>query len=460
MISEIKAQKAVEYGKNMIMQLKKLGVQPSSKENPLANTYLEKFFATKEGKEARAMNLAALKGIKGAPLEKPVAKYSEDIKLLSSNDADMVKKWTQWINPSSGKMYTVIRKKDNPDGTILVRVLDETGELVKEKNIKPKNMVVIDMFDDEIFAHGQYTDKIIERNNPLCNTECINVSYFGSPYAPKVIRWLKKILKAMEGGKKIDAINLCVGGAKSFNSTNEVNELVKKSYPAAKQLLFNYEGEEKMLQDEIIPLIQKITDDGVRVVVAAGNSSKGEDIVYWYGIDGVDFVGALNQNGQLSYYSSSRPFCKHYETGDFNVQVLKNGVNITGKPGVDISYKNTWFEPLQGKKPEDCLISSKESRELEEIMEKYPDLDIGEGIDKEEYDKIIEKYGDKIVCTGDNKYAKAFDPMYTSDVITTDECGYMIPFLKRHQICGTSFAAPQRTARITLNETMKEILNS
>lgn len=86
------------------------------------------------------MNLAALMNIKGGQIERPKVKHPEDIKLLSSNDADMVKKWTQWTDPNSGKIYTVIRKKDNQDSTILVRILDDTGELVKEQNVKPKKL--------------------------------------------------------------------------------------------------------------------------------------------------------------------------------------------------------------------------------------------------------------------------------------------------------------------------------
>ena len=45
------------------------------------------------------MNLAALMNIKGGQIERPKAKHPEDIKLLSSNDADMVKKVDTMARP-------------------------------------------------------------------------------------------------------------------------------------------------------------------------------------------------------------------------------------------------------------------------------------------------------------------------------------------------------------------------
>ena len=93
----------VEKTKLINELLTELGIKAEDKARPLANPMLQKFFRTEAGKEARAMNLAALNGIKKGVTERPKALAPEDIKLLASNEAEMVKKWVSQVSPKSGK---------------------------------------------------------------------------------------------------------------------------------------------------------------------------------------------------------------------------------------------------------------------------------------------------------------------------------------------------------------------
>lgn len=306
-----------------------------------------------EFKQIQAMNIAAQKGIKMGGMPRPKAIDPEDIKLLSSDAAEMVKRWTSWVDPKSGKIYTIINKADNTDGSKLVRVLNESGELVVEKNIKPKKIVIIDEFYDKNnhavedffessmnFEHGDVVKKHLERNNPIADIECFKCNY--NKGYDDINECLSMLLKRIENGEKIDVINCSFGNGIGLDNKDVMD-------PVFKKILLRITSKETAKEME---LLGEITKKGTRVVMAAGND--GEDVVNKLClVDGVDVVGALNRHGRASCYTGSRSLAKHYERGFYDVTEYDDGINITGKPGIDVKFEEIFPEAFKNGKPKD-----------------------------------------------------------------------------------------------------------
>ncbi len=497
----------VEKTKLINELLTELGIKAEDKVRPLANPMLQKFFRTEAGKEARAMNLAALNGIKKGVTERPKALAPEDIKLLASNEAEMVKKWVSWVSPKSGKSYTIINKGDNPDSTRTVRVLNEAGEVVTEKNVVPKKIVVLDIFKKDacsditctVGSHGDMVQKIAERNNPIADIESIDVSdstIKGRMDDSKLKSALDDLLKRIKAGEKIDVINCSFSTDYKPGLTTKIN----KTYDEGK-ILTSYTVAKKIAEDdkEKISKYEKfksLISEGVQVVFIAGN--KGADTFNLNScIDGMDVVGGLNSMGKMYTGSASRAFTKHLELCQYRPKILAEGINITGLPGADISYKGAALK-LTGKKAKDCLATREDCLEYLNLYKDYMEYRLSE----EDFRKACKKFENKIMddeqkrdisrCTNEiifklnkedslninsldgatkikdgdiNKIKDAAqnlgDAHYTFE-ITKD--GTLLPHLSCFNLDtdssfnGTSFAAPARTAKIVLNKAMKELL--
>ncbi len=486
-----------------------LGIEALDKTRPLSNPMLEEFYKTPMGKEARGMNLAALDDINKSGtfmsifMDKPYATEPEDIELLSSKEAEMVKKWVRWVDPKSGKLFTVINKGDNPDGTRRVRVLNEEGEILKETDIVPKKIIVLDTFAHTILpyiendkgSHGGCVQKILERNNPIADIETINL---GNIKRNRLNAALDDLIERVERGEKIDVINCSFSKKFPSDLSQELSakyndklseEKVVSSYIYAKNIA---EKDERFCTT--YKKIKRLISLGVRVVCAAGNYG-GNSFCDLATIDGVDVVGGLDLKGKMYINSASRAFTKHLELCHYIPRALEHGINITGKPGVDIPYENTIFKNLAGKKLEDCLASREDCLEF---LGLFKDCVAGK-ISKEDYNKTCQKFEGKIFDNSQKKaislcrsYIKqnldSLDEIDINNITSiqdgrTDKINYssvysfgrntneywvneyngiIIPYLFDigGDIWGTSFAAPVRSAKITLNESMKEILEN
>jgi len=465
-------EKAAQQAQNtagIISQLKKAGITPSNnKLNPLYNTARGSFFKSLAGIEARAMNGFAIKGIKDGQMPRPKAVEAEDIKLLSSNAADMVKKWTRWIDPKSGKMYTVINKGNNPDGTRIVRVLNEAGELTAEKSIIPKKIIIIDNFQEQnataytsldyfFKSHGSIVEKFLERNNPVADIEHI---HHGLDDAQD-IDIFKHILDRIKSGEKIDVINCSFGYLFDLDrAMTGCSTKLKRTYPANKEFintLLSCPDEEYSMQQKIMGLIEDITSTGTRIVFASGNEGK-LGLNLYAGAKGVDVVGALGQEGRIADYSSSVQMLQHLESGIVRPKLSEHGINITGLSGVDVSFKNTVFEDFLNKKLSGCLASEDEI----EAYKKLEEMRLKKLISRDDFNnQVRQKFIGKLKPTKKQGEYMAFPGAYAQPIrLKTGSNGQLIPDIKMAEIEGTSYAAPVRSAKIALNKTMREILDT
>ena len=312
-------------------------------------------------------------------------------------------------------------------------------------------------------SHGKAVKKIVERNNPLADIERFNIGciiknddgIWTNNTKEKlnkdlIVDTFKKIIQRIKDGEKIDAIN-CSFEIKSYNllkPNDEINDIVIDSYPVAlKQLARHWTKK----GNEIIETVQEITQNGTRIIFSAGNRGK-RCFNQYCRSTGAEFTGALANDGKIADFSSSRQFCQHYERGMLPIKLYKDGMNITGKPGIDIPYKDTWFEKFQGKKPQNYELLNLE--DFKSLIKKC----YAKTVTMDE----IKKLNDKLVPTGENMcfcFNCIDNKLQIHSLVVINDCLAPHEALKS-TLRGTSFAAPQRTAKITLNEAMKEILNS
>jgi len=426
----------------------------------------ESFFTDERGKEAWAMNIGSIYSARYS-YPCPDCASLEDKEILFSKKPETAKKWTHWINPKTGRTYIVINKKDNKDGTKTARILDCDGNFIKEADIKPKKIIQIDNFNGRTsldyggniaFSHGEVVRCYLERNNPLADIESINIGDVSTKEiedGPYVAAFEDILLRLMDG-EKIDVINCSFGAdfkpaqdEDAMFTSNGLKEVLNKEFS-------------KDVANKIIPLLEEITKFGTRVVFAAGNEGK-DYVSLEFGADGVDVVGAINDDGTVCDFSSARNFAKHYERGIYTYRAQKYGINATGKPGADFSYEGTAYEPFMGKKPEEFLVSKDELKEYKKLN----DLRKSNKLGRFEYNTRASKYTEKLFrledC-GKNFKGIELDPFNTyfypkkSLLLTTDSNGFLVPVLLRRACNGTSMSAPVRSAKIALNETMQEIL--
>lgn len=427
-------------------------------------------FETKNGKEAWGMNLGSIYTAHyPLPLPQDV-EFEEDREIIFSNKAEDSHKWTHWINPKSGKTYIVIKKKDNEDGTKTVRVLDIDGRFIKEKDIVPKKIIQVDTFANREnidygahigFNHGEIVRKHLERNNPLADIESIDITDYSvreigdEPY----VKAFEDILERIWDGEKIDVVN-CSFGA-DFKPDADEEAMVSAS--AIRDVLTNEFS--KDIANEIIPLLEEIAKTGTRVVFAAGNEGK-DYVSLEFGAKGIDIVGSIDDNGKVSDFSSARNFATHYEVGRYHYIAEKEGINLTGKPGADYSYENTPYRKFSGKRPENFLLNKEETEEYKKLNE----LRKKGKIDRFEFANKMAKFKGKILRIEDTdkifsgvELKSGANIFYSPDrnlLLSTTPDGFLIPYLIRGELKGTSFSAPVRSAKIALNETMQEILES
>lgn len=433
-------------------------------------------FATEDGKIARALNLQAVYNIKTYEDFIPKTIYECDREIVESDEIEDNAKWVPWVNPKDGKMYTVIKTADNEDGTKTVRVLDEDGELVKECDIRPKKIIVLDdasFFDkhiegaaynnDELNNHGFLVSLMAKRNNPLADVEILGGDNLlnGDMERSEVIKRLRIVLERLNNGEQIDAINISLDSEIPVAQMLEyydidINKLPKECVKDFIQLNFMHMQESL----EEIELINKIAAKGTRIMVASGNNGR-DYYTFRSGYNNVELVGGIASDGKIASDSASRKLTSHYEQFDHPVTLKKNGINVTGCHGVDFSYPE-YIKKYMGKKAEGNVISGDEEKALFSAG-------IPERFDYEQ--KLIDKSNDGFLLFFEKEKTEANGgvPVYlpfdtgiglksSFRYLTVDKNGYLVPYLKK-EISGTSYASPTRAAKVMLNDTMQEILN-
>lgn len=406
-------------GKTSILQTKApifSGINPAVTYPLTEKTAVLPRFISNEMKTARKLNRVATRQCK-TQADRTFSKATpEDLKRLTSDTIEDSYSRVQWTNPKDGKVYNLLKQGETKDGNVVIRILDKDGAFIKEAEIKPKEIAIIDNsyghasdlpygWNEENLpteltklSHAKAVEIFAKRNNPFAKYTIFDAcSYPGSTELDdnKIINHLKTLQK----GKKYDYVNCSFG-----SETRDVEEAV-------------------------VPVIKEISTEfdklhsarGTRVLVAAGNKNNNFFEVkytgrYFLSSKYAEGVGSLDNRGIISKFSSSRnsKYCQHYEQGEFPITQTSQGINITGQPGTDIVFEDK--NPYVGMK-------------LADFKELY-------------YKELLdEKYANKVGFPRGGECSE-------------DETAFLL-FPKDMHIVGTSFSTPIRTAKLALNDMLE-----
>ena len=394
------------------------GINPTLTYPPTGKSFELPRFCSVEMKQARQMNKIASSQIK-APVSSSFNKTNaEDLRRLTSETIEDSYSRVQWTNPKDGKLYNLLKQGETEDGKVLVRILDQDGAFIKEAEIVPKEIAIIDNSYKSAFelpygidnislpaelnelSHSKAVEILAKRNNPFARYTTFEI---GSNRGSSRIDTDKLInhLKNLQQGKKFDYVN-CSIGSETFDVTEACEPIYKK----------------------VCAEVDKLHSlRGTRVLFAGGNSDGGpfhRKAVNRYLLNSntAEGVGSLNKRGTISEFSSSKnsKFCQHYEQGELLATQTSDGINISGQPGTDIVFSEK--NPFVGMKLRDIL----------KVCDEKPEMW-----------KYIQKLG--FASGGENK----------------DDIAYLV-FSGKIRVDGTSFATPIRTAKLALNDMMQGVL--
>jgi len=401
-------------GKTSILQTKATifhGINPTVTYPLTGKTAELPRFISEEMKVARKLNKIATRQCKTPP-DRAFAKATpEDFKRLTSDTLEDSYSRVQWTNPKDGKVYNLLKQGETKDGNIVIRILDKDGAFIKEAEIKPKEIAIIDDryglalntpfgWNEEnlpaelvYLSHGSAVEIFAKRSNPFARYTIFDSSFstFGGVDIDKVANHLKNL----QQGKKYDYVNCSFGF--------DIQDPAKPC--------------ESAIKNACIKIDKLYSTRGTRVLISGGNS--GEWIgpkaynAYLVNSKSAEGVGSLNNRGMISSFSSSRnsKYCQHYEQGEFPITQTSQGFNITGQPGTDIVG--------EGKNP-------------------YVGMRLGDFRKLEEVDS---KYANRIGFPRGGECSE-------------DEVATLL-FPKDWMISGTSYSAPIRTAKLALNDMLE-----
>ena len=307
-----------------------------------SSALIEGRFATEAGKTARKLNRIAIERTKGDKMRYtfPDATPEDFTRLTSPKIEDSYKRVT-WTNPDTNKTYHILEEgRDN--GMVQVRILDKNGKFIRNAELKPKNIVIYDIFYSlRGLSHGEVMEVLLKRFNPFANVERLNQFKGFFEYLSKrklsielEIKRFRELADQMDKGKKVDYISSSLISPVSFKSTPPKRGIDQRN------AIF-----ESGFIDKREPLFQRILSHGTRIFEAAGNDTAKPKLTITdeLAIDGVEGVGSLI-NGKVAPDSCSRNsiFTQHYERRDYYPRLSKDrkgnilGINISGLNGTDL----------------------------------------------------------------------------------------------------------------------------
>lgn len=431
-------------------------------------------FITEEMREALVMNKIAINQAKH-PISSTFSKASpSDLKRLTSETIEDTYSRCQWTNPKDGRVYNLLKEGVTDDGKILIRILDIDGAFVKEAVITPKKIVIIDDNAKAIMksgykikkaggSHGGSVEIFARRNNPFANIEVISNAYAGKiGNHPKysalgLEKSLTQVIEKLKNGEKIDFINCSWGGEanlKQFAGNYET---------ATEFILRDFVKKEKKVYKLLIELSKLCKKNKTRIIFSSGNG--GKDSINILLFDNFEQVGSIGRNGKISEFSASRNsrYTQHYEVGESSINGTGKGLNLTGLPGTDQNFISMPFESeLSGKKLEDILISDDEFKQLKNLLNcnLYKEcIELKNQILKNRrIVKIKDFINSGFDCGMSNLPQDAYIDLKNHNVYSLGTNGRLMPYMENQDFSGTSFAAPVRTAKLALNEMMKNII--
>jgi len=388
---------------------------------------------------ARAQNRIAIHQARTAPRTFKFPKATpQDLERLTSNTIEASYSRVTWINPQDNKIYHILKETELENGNISIRILREDGSFLKNAEITPKKIIVIDDFSKTCakygIPHGEIVTTFLRRNNPFANIETIDTGT-AFPFDEKFIKPFEEILERIKNGEKIDYIS-CSKGAICYTNAKNLRGMLPHFKP-----------------------ITEVAESGTRILFAAGNdTTKALNATnqILLNADKVEGVGSLSfKTGKISDFSASKNsfFTQHYEIGEHYVRPTEYGANITGIPGTDIVITNPQYQReiehnfLVGKSKErvDNLVKKIEA-EIYETQKKKMNLFRAGRIDF----KAAQKLEDRITFLEKRK-SKVLN---YKNSLTLENDSYEA----QEKFFGTSFSTPIRTAKLALNDMLLKVL--
>lgn len=393
-------------------------------------------FSSPEMIMARAQNKIVIHEAKAPKVFKFPKASSQDLERLTSNTLEASYSRVTWTNPKDGKIYHILKENKLDNGNISVRILNEDGSFLKNAEITPKKIIVIDDFDSHHtiygLSHGEAVSTFLRRNNPFAEVETINIG-FTYPMDRRFIEPFEQILQRIKNGEKIDYISCSKGGL--CYSTTAMRGITPEFQP-----------------------ITEIAESGTRVLFASGNSvdnaagTANQILLLTNKVEGVGSLSA--KSGRISDFSASRNsfFTQHYEIGEHYVRPTEYGANITGIPGTDIVITN----PKYKQELEHNFLIGKSKERVDKLVKK---------LQNEIYETQMKKMG--IFRAGKidfNAAGKLEDRLTVLERRKSKVLNYKNSlkiengnYEAEEKFFGTSFAAPVRTAKLALNDMMAKI---
>ncbi len=458
----------VTFG-NIIQRNNVLPVHPRKKEDKKSDLIVD-------------MNRATLYDVKYRGLFDYPDATSEDYARLTSITVEDSYKRATYVQPTSGKVFHLLEEERSED-KVKLKVLDERGKFQKFIEVEPKHVVVVDSFfknkknnffkgeEDIILSHGEIVATYLLRTNPWVNYEYIGVDGTDEFLDIKVAtREFKKILRDIERGKKVDLINCSFGVPinKNIRHGDDIFEIRANMSQTEEELLEEYIKMNMYQLHQNMAVIKKLKENGVQIFGASGNNGEGSYNTHTL-LSEVDGVGALNTDGKIAVYSSSRDkkHTSHYELGDYEMGSTPEGINITGLKGTDI--KCLEVGKMLNLTDEDII--SKE--EFEKMFNEFQEMGLQDE-NNPKFKKKLSEYSGKLIhmedyfkLTGEDELPETYKNVGAEKkfyYIKEDggkisavklKSGKIIPFAWCYALRGTSYSTPIRAGKVLLNEMLE-----
>lgn len=324
-------------------------------------------FSTPEMIEARKMNKIALRDID--------CFYDKSFKNADYNDYLILKddrveanfSRVRWVNPKDNKAYFLLKNGEPKNGIQNIRILDSTGNFVKNANIKKKKIVIFELDTGRKFqninnvSHSDLISIFIKRFNPFVDT--------------KICLWKDEIEANRNLLNSIDDSVSAISCAFSLNVLVKKQSKLKNLYNKIfhKKLNFNPKELANKLFDmtDVNERFFENIPSNIRIFMASGNSGRNYYNKY-LSFKRVEGVGCLNDKKKLSEFVASRNsyFTQHYERGEFPVIQLPEGFMFTGTGDIDIPYKSDKFKLISNLEGTSFAVSIRAAKVvLNQMME-------------------------------------------------------------------------------------------
>lgn len=453
------------------------GVNPTLTYKPSGKMFELPRFCSVEMKQARNMNKLAVGEVK-KPLNSIFSKAAaEDLKRLTSNTVEDSYKRVKWTNPKDGKVYHLLDNGKTEEGKVIVRILDADGAFVKEVKIKPKNIVIADVFDitGSALPHGVKVEAFARRNNPFAIYHMVNFPSNGTS-----VKFDKAAKVLQDASKTVDADYVSLSIANTLNFKNKRFIPYRDTMKAFTNIKTND-------IEEFEKAVTEYTNKKARVLVASGNNGEKGINILLAKVKNTEGVGSIepavrkNRKVHVSNFTSSQNsgFTQHYEVGEFKTKpVIKDGqiigYNFTGLPGCDISVSDVSkiAKELETNLKEKSrrILRDKEriSKEIEKLEVDYKEL--LDTISKEKNKIPFENYlkgCDEIEKKYSEQKSKLWNEITNLTFKKQNSENELVSIAealsKKDEIMsdiywGTSYATPVRTAKLALNDMMAGII--